>query len=252
MHRFTTIHNLRDYGCYRSTDGRQLRSGVLFRSGQLSDAGADELAGVDALSLQAMIDLRGDRERHEHPFVVPPSASYRLLHAQGGMEDAPHLSGRFAHMQDVAEVRAAMTTFYAQMPFIPECQAAFRVYLEALAHNQGPSLVHCFAGKDRTGFAVALLHSLLGVHADDRMADYLKTNETGEARVEAGLAAMRYKHGMNINETAFREVMMVRPEYLESAFQALDETVGGARHYVLDILKLPDTAINSIRQHHLF
>lgn len=251
MHIFSTIHNLRDYGGYRSTDGRQLRRDVLFRSGHLSDAGPEELAKIDTLSLQSMIDLRGDRERHEHPFVLPVSASYRLHHAQGGMEDAPHLSGRFAYMKDVAEVRAAMTDFYGQMPFIPECQDAFRIYLGALAQNGGPSLVHCFAGKDRTGFAVALVHTLLGVHADDRMADYLKTNETGEARIEAGIAAMRSKHGIDINESAFREVMMVRPEYLESVFQALDDSAGGSRQYVLHTLKLPEAAIDSIRQHYL-
>jgi protein-tyrosine phosphatase len=248
MQSLSTIHNLRDYGGYHTVDNRRLHSGKLFRSGQLSDAGPEELAKIDDLALQSMIDLRGDRERHEHPFIIPPKASYRLHHAKGGMEDAPHLSGRFAHMKDVTEVRAAMTDFYAQMPFIPECQAAFSVYFDTLAQNEGPSLVHCFAGKDRTGFAVALLQTLLGVHPDDRMAEYLKTNEAGEERVEAGIAAMRSKHGIDINESAFREVMMVRSEYLESAFKALDEVVGGSREYVLNTLKMPDAAIDNIRQ----
>jgi protein tyrosine/serine phosphatase len=251
MQSYSTIHNLRDYGGYRTTDGSRVRSAMLFRSGQLSDAAADELAKIDTLSLRSMIDLRGDRERHEHPFQPPVNASYRLFYAQGGMEDAPHLSNRFAHMQDVAEVHAAMAGFYRQLPFIPECQAAFRVYFETLAEFDGPSLVHCFAGKDRTGFAVALLHTLLGVHADDRMADYLETNETGEARIQAGIDAMRRKHGADINEAAFREVMMVRAEYLESAFQALDDNVGGAEQYLREYLKLPDAFIYSIRKHYL-
>lgn len=247
----STIHNLRDYGGYRTIDNRQLLSGKLFRSGQVSDADPQELSKIDHLSLRSIIDLRGDRERQEHPFVVPVDAQYSLHHAQGGMEDAPHLSGRFAHMKDVTEVQAAMTAFYSQMPFIPECQAAFGVYFEVLAQLEGPTLVHCFAGKDRTGFAVALLHTLLGVHPDDRMAEYLKTNETGEARVEAGIAAMRSKHGIDINESAFREVMMVRPEYLQSAFNALDEVAGGAAAYVSNTLKKPDAVIDRIRQHYL-
>jgi protein-tyrosine phosphatase len=251
MHSFKTIHNLRDYGGYRTTDNRFLRRDMLFRSGQLSDAVDLELTEIDALSLRAVIDLRGDRERQDHPFVVPPNASYRLYHAEGGNEDAPHLSSRFAHMKNVADVRTAMSHFYKQMPFIAECQAAFRIYFETLAQSDGPSLVHCFAGKDRTGFVVALLHTLLDVHTDDRMADYLKTNETGEARVEAGIATMRSKHGVEIDERAFREVMMVRPEYLDSAFLALEQTVGGPRQYVSAYLGLPNSAVDAIRQHYL-
>ncbi len=245
---FSTIHNLRDYGGYATADNARLRAKTLYRSGHLSDADNAELGGIDQLALRAMIDLRSDRERHEHPFRALPNTAYTLYFANGGMQDAPHLSGRFSKMQDASEVRAAMTRFYGQMPFLPECREAFRVYLETLAATDGPSLVHCFAGKDRTGFAVALVHKLLGVHDDDLMADYLKTNDTGEARIEDGVATLRGKHGAQMSDIALREVMMVTPAYLATAFAALDETASGMTGYIREHLKLSPAQIEQLRQ----
>src|SRR3546814_11379851 len=80
-----------------------------------------------------------------------------------------------------------MTDTYAGMPYRPALVATLRLYLAALVEYDAPSLVHCVAGKDRTGFAVAIVHRLLGVHEDDLMHDYLLTNTSGklEERSEA-------------------------------------------------------------------
>ncbi len=245
---FRTIHNLRDYGGYGTADNARLRARTLYRSGHLSDADAEELGGIDQLGLRAMIDLRSDRERHEHPFRALPAAAYTLHFANGGQQDAPHLSGLFSNMQDATQVRTAMARFYGQMPFLPECRDAFRLFLETLAATDGPSLVHCFAGKDRTGFAVALVHKLLGVHDDDLMADYLKTNDSGDARIQDGVASLRRKHGTQMSDVALREVMMVTPDYLTCAFAALDETAGGMAGYFREHLNVSANQIEQIRQ----
>src|SRR3546814_12315258 len=72
-----------------------------------------------------------------------------------------------------------MIDTYAGMPYRPALVATLRLYLAALAEYDTPSLVHCVAGTDRTGLAVALVNRLLGVHEDDLMHAYLLTNTAG-------------------------------------------------------------------------
>src|SRR3546814_13205778 len=81
--------------------------------------------------------------------------------------------------------------------------------LAALAEYDAPSLVHCVAGKDRTGFAVAIVHRLLGVHDDDLMHDYLLTNTAGriEERIAQGAAHIRARYGAEIKDEAVRTII---------------------------------------------
>ena len=97
----------------------------------------------------------------------------------------------------------------------------------ALANRDGASLVHCLAGKDRTGMAVAVFHRLVGLHSDDVMEDYLLTNSVGDqdARIAAGAPSIRERYG-EMSEGAMRVIMSVAPEYLENAFAAIDERFG--------------------------
>jgi protein-tyrosine phosphatase len=152
---------------------------------------------------------------------------------------APHLAAAGTSITaDVARERMIAT--YENMPYRPVLVESLRLYLAALSEYDSPSLVHCVAGKDRTGFAVALVHRLLGVHEDDVMADYLLTNVAGkiEERVAQGGAVIRARYGGDIKDDAVRTLMMVSPAYLEAAFAALRERHGTLAQYAEDVLAL--------------
>jgi protein-tyrosine phosphatase len=129
---------------------------------------------------------------------------------------------------------------YRSMPFRPKLIAIFRLYFEVLAERDGASLLHCLAGKDRTGLAAGLLHHLLGVHPDDLMADYLLTNTAGniERRIAAGAHAVRSNFGRSMEVDAVRTLMSVHPEFLETAFAAIRERHGDIEAYARDVLNL--------------
>src|SRR5690606_33039251 len=101
----------------------------------------------------------------------------------------------------------AMERIYRNLPNREPVLWVMRQYFATLARGPdeggGASLVHCLAGKDRTGMAVALLHHALGVHPDDAMEDFLLTNTAGniEARVAAGGETIRAKYGAVDDET---------------------------------------------------
>ena len=238
------IHNFRDYGGYATRDGGRLRSGLLFRSGQHIGATAQDLAAVDTLNLATVIDLRGDSERRYYPCARGEGFAATVLFADGetsGRGGSPHAVAA-RDIQTVDDAEAAMIDLYAFMPHRPNLQAAFRHYFATLAERDGPRLVHCFAGKDRTGLVVALLHWLAGVHVDDVMADYLLTNTAGnaDARIAAGVESIR-RSRPDASDAAVAHLMAVRPAWLDAAFATIERDWGGVDAYLETALGV-DTA----------
>ena len=234
------IHNFRDYGGYAVEGNGRLRDNFLWRSAHHEAASDDDLATVDALGLQTVIDLRGDDERALHPCRRSPNFAGRVLFAGGitaGL--APHLQAAGGAI-DVETARERMIDTYAGMPYRPALVATLRLYLAALADTDAPSLVHCVAGKDRTGFAVAVVHRLLGVHEDDLMHDYLLTNTAGkiEERIEQGAAHIRMRYGAEIKDDAIRALMSVNPAYLDAALATVRRDHGDIPTYAETVLNL--------------
>lgn len=162
---FQGIYNFRDYGGYATAGGGRLQAGLMFRSGQHFHATFDDRLTVSALSLRTVIDLRGNSERTSCPCRRPDGFDAQVLFFNGetaGPAD-PNAEAR-PTIATAADAHAAMIAICAAMPFLPNFQAVLRDYFAALATRDGASLLHCFAGKDRTGLAVAILHDLLGVH----------------------------------------------------------------------------------------
>lgn len=239
---FSGIHNFRDYGGYHGRDGARVKAGRLYRSGQHLDADQDDLVRVAALGLSTVVDLRGKSERAAHPCPRPGGFEALVLFADGetaGSVTAPHVEAA-RQVSTADDAHRAMVNLYQQMPFRPYLVEIFRAYFKALAERDGPSLVHCLAGKDRTGLIVALLHDMLGVHRDDIMADYLLTNTAGniDARIAAGATTVRANFGHDMSDDAVRTLMSVDATYLNAGFESIlvkHGSLAAYRRAVLDV-----------------
>jgi len=99
-------------------------------------------------------------------------------------------------------------------------------------------VVHCAAGKDRTGLIVALTHMLAGVHRDDIVADYLLTNDPArfEAFGKQWADAITAERGVGPTLETMRMVMGVEPAYLERSLAEIDAQSGGVEAYLRDVL----------------
>ena len=227
------VHNFRDYGGYATPAGR-LKAGHLFRSAQHVDATDADLDAIGGLGLAVVIDLRGPGERAAAPCRRPEGFSAPVFFVDEDTTGlAPHVdAARLTPGPD--EARRAMMRGYAEMPFRPRMIPILARYFEALATIPGPSLIHCMAGKDRTGLAVALFHAMMGVHRDDIIADYMLTNVAGRAerRIAAGARQIRASYGEGISDPAIRVLMSVDPAYIEAAFAAIDERHGSLDDYL--------------------
>ncbi len=247
--RLDGVHNFRDFGGYAVAGGGRLRRGLLWRSGQHGGASDADLAAIGALNLATVIDLRGNSERTAAPCRRAPSFAAEVILFDGETAGLGSHVDAAAGVIDEAGARGAMRRLYAEIAFRPNLIDLLRRYLAALAQREGPSLVHCLAGKDRTGLAVALVHHALGVHRDDIAEDYLLTRTAGniEQRIAAGAAPIRARYG-NVADGAVRALMSVEPEYLETAIAAIELRYGSLDAYLEEVLGIDAAARAKLSQ----
>lgn len=246
------VHNFRDYGGYAGAGGARVKSGLLWRSAQHADASDADIEAIHALGITTVIDLRGPSEYEANPcrrhadfsaqvFRYPEETAGLALHTEAA-----------DGVVTAAEARAAMLRLYDGIAFRENLVPMLRCYFEVLGRAEGPSLVHCVAGKDRTGFAVALAQHVLGVPRDAIVADYLLTNQAGniEARIAAGAEHIRARHG-GIDEATIRTLMGVEEDYLLTALSAVEGRHGSIDAYLSEVLGVDEAARAALRAHYL-
>ena len=243
------VHNFRDYGGYGVAGGGRVKTGLLWRSGQHVDATDGDLAAIDALDIRHIIDMRGASERRSYPCRRSEDFSAQTTFFDGETAAlAPHVEAGGAGLDEDA-VHRRMTRLYSNLPSREPVLWVMRRYFDILARGEGASLVHCLAGKDHTGMAVALLHHALGVHPDDAMHDYLLTNTAGniDARVEAGARAVREKYG-DMDDGAVRVLMGVDERYLLAMRKAVEEEHGSLDVFLRDVLEVDDAKRDALKK----
>jgi protein tyrosine/serine phosphatase len=244
------VHNFRDYGGYPVAGGGRLKRRSLWRSGQHGGATEADLAAIDSLGLRHVIDFRGESERTASPCRRGPAFSAEVVFYEGETANlAPHVEAADGVL-DPAGAHRAMERIYRNLPQRKPVHWVMRRFFATLANGEGPSLVHCLAGKDRTGMAVALLHHALGVHPDDAMADFLLTNVAGniDARIAAGGEAIRARHGGILEET-IRVLMGVDERYLHAMREALDAHYGSVNAFLERELGVDAAMRDALRLH---
>lgn len=232
------IHNLRDYGGYAVVGGSRVKTGVLFRSGQHMEASDADLALVHALDIRTVIDLRGTSERTGFPCRRHPGfAAQVIAYERETSNSPPHEGGGGRIVMTPEKARERMLSVYTRMPVNPAMIAMFSRYFNALDENEGGSLVHCFAGKDRTGIAASLLLHVLGVHHDDILAEFLLTNDAPTRHVleRQSLPRMEAHYGA-IEPEALHNLMGVLPEYLDTYIAKVREDHGSLDAYLAQSL----------------
>jgi protein-tyrosine phosphatase len=216
------LSNFRDLGGMPLGD-RRLRPGLFLRCARPSGLSAQAIARLEGAGIAAIVDFRGVAERAAAPVEIGPILAARrvCLPVEPSVASRLRLLAAGGHPVPGA-ARAAMAASYRG--YVRDNLDTFGAFLRLCGTARGPILFHCSAGKDRTGFAAALLLSALGASWDDIMADYLRTRSDwhvpDDIRAEA--------------EGAQRAALLgVEPEYLRAAFEELDTHAGGAADFAI-------------------
>lgn len=235
LHHLDAVDNARDYGDYATAAGRRVRPGLLFRTAHHARATDADLERMAGWKIGAVVDLRRPGERRHQPSRRPvgfTGSVIEVAHDDGG--EAPHLT--FLKTADLTEAsgRTFMTDTYRTMPFDPGHLDVFARYFRVLGEGDGAVVIHCAAGKDRTGLLAALTHRLLGVHHDDLVEDYLLTNAAVDLAGRAPAIA-RQLHAMTgrvASDAAVTAFLGVEAAYLDAAFTAITERHGSVEAYL--------------------
>lgn len=244
------VENLRDYGDYAAGLGR-LKTGVLYRAAHQAQATDEDLAALADLNLATLVDLRRPNERERDPSRRWTGFAAEVIENDMGSLDDPWHT--FLHGSDLSagSIRDYMVEYYRRLPFKERHIDLFSRYFRALADGRGPVLIHCAAGKDRTGVLAALTHHVAGVSDDDVIDDYLLTNDEArfERRAPLFIAAIEEATGRRPSEAAARAAMGVEADYLAAAFAVIKAEHGSLDGYLEQALNLDAKTREAVRAH---
>jgi protein-tyrosine phosphatase len=232
--RLATAPNFRDLGGM-AADGGTIRRGLVFRSEALLQPTEADAAVLDALGIVLVCDLRSDDERGHAPnrWWQERGIEHLDLDVLARIPEADQPWALIRADPNSAGARAAMLRTYTVLPAAAAPDLAS--ILRRIAAGHLPLLIHCTAGKDRTGFVSAMLLGALGVARADIVADYLASAGRRTAAATAATRLLvRKRAGPDVGEMAVETMMGVAVDYLDASFTAIDRGHGSIDAYLAD------------------
>jgi protein-tyrosine phosphatase len=237
--------NTRDLGGLPTADGGRTAPGRILRSDNLQTLSDDDVRRlVDDIGLREVIDLRTSAEillegrgplrdvdavTHRHFGLIPERGHYTDVFA---VEDDDPLGDLPSGWMETILPRQAAEHDQAEPPavrsylgYLGDCGDNVVGALRALTEAPGTAVVHCAAGKDRTGVVVALALAVAGVPHDEIVADYAMTADVIDALVAKLAASPTYAEDMEQRDVASHTP---RAETMDRVLTLLDERFGGA------------------------
>ncbi len=247
--------NLRDIGGYPAREGGRVRRAMVFRSEALVFSGAltkasiyspDNAHAYKRIGVRTVIDLRGQKEAGASPSAWPRATGAELIAFPmdaGGEGDATVIMRllrdgklRAFGVDDLARFYAAMARRLAPM---------FGAGLNALAEpGRLPALVHCAAGKDRTGMFIAFLLEGLGTPREHVVADYALTDVLRPNRVQH-YREMLDKSG--VDPEAVRSLFEAPAAVMQRTLDGLEAEFGGVETFLSQAAGVTEATLERLR-----
>jgi protein-tyrosine phosphatase len=243
------VANFRDFGDYHAGHGGRVRRGVLYRSAHFAEATAPDIDDLNGLGVSLLVDLRRPEERAADPNRWPGAPVTVLTEDLGRNTPPPHLAAADASDWSPAGVDGYMRATYAAYPFEARYVDLFSGFLRGLADGEGAAVVHCAAGKDRTGCLSALTLRLVGVAEDDAVADYLITNQTIDwaKRLPKMRDHIATRYGEAPSDDALKTMLGVKADYLASYFAAISQEFASLERYAEAVLDFDAARLARLR-----
>jgi protein-tyrosine phosphatase len=218
--------NFRDVGGYPTSDGRLVRWRRIFRSNHLGHLTDDDIAVVRSLGVRSAFDFRGIEERAAALCGLPDITTHSL----------PVEPTVVAALRAIAAAGRPLSTAHAievmrdsYRRYVKQDTPRFRALFAHLLEDRAPLVIHCTAGKDRTGFACALILHTLGVPDEVISEDYLLTNRFYRRDPSAS---------SDLPDDVRQVLGTVQAGFLAAAFEAIDADYGDLEGYLRDGLGL--------------
>ena len=256
---FERLNNTRDLGGIATTDGKHIVRGKLIRSGRLGIGSKEDIRKISE-TVSAVVDFRSDNEKSESP--DPDIEGVESFHipviedlAAGVSRDQKSDEEAFMMLSnDPDGALRYMCRTYEDFVTSESALKGYRQFVDLLLEGREKAILwHCTAGKDRAGFATAIVLEILGADRDTIIQNYLKTNDLIEDDINR-MVGMFFKmtgNGDKNTESALRYMFSARREYLEAAYNCIENEYGDFRGFLIEGLGISEEDIARIRDMYL-
>jgi protein-tyrosine phosphatase len=232
---FDRVLNFRDFGGWETEDGAKVTRGKLFRSASFHDASDADIEKLNTMGLRFLVDLRRPEERKHEP-TRWESETCRIIfndEGAGGHALPPHLQALMQSDLTPQLTYDYMMSLYREIPFDPRLVSLYSDWFAEL-RDGGSGVVHCAAGKDRTGIACALTLFALDVPEEAVFADYEFTNQAVdlEKRMPRIQERMEARLGRKLQSEALRPMLGVHVDYLRASLEVIQARHGTVFDYM--------------------
>jgi protein-tyrosine phosphatase len=237
--------NTRDIGGYQTSDLSTLRGGQIIRSDRLSKLTAKDFQKLEEMGLKTVIDLRTDKEYDESPTVWKGDNPPRFFHFPVGDAKNEWFTAQRKMMKRnrFTEEQSLEHMVEGYRMIAEEGTASYQKLMEVvLDESNWPVLIHCSAGKDRSGVGVALILEALGVDRETIMDEYLLTNEISRIEDKAVFLSKESKRSSRgsrfskgVPASAWLPIVGVRAEMLEAFYVSVDEKYGSMDAFLTEL-----------------
>ena len=242
--------NFRDLGGYETAEGQTVKWRKIFRSGTLAELSDEDHRLIETLAIRKIYDLRTDDERATYPSRLPSSGLAVVTLA---------IHGRDVVRGEDFDLEAYLRSLTAD-EFVKGIKESYHAFVIAHAHqyralfdhldqqNEGAALIHCAAGKDRTGVACALVLHALGVPEETILHDYKLTNQFLDDDYRTNRKAQLIPEGVDFDVEVEDALFEARHEYIQAAFDAIYSEFGSLDGYLTGALDVSDHKRQRLRE----
>ena len=256
--------NFRDYGGYLTESGQQVAWGKLFRTGHMGDLSDADVEAIARLGIVRVCDFRREEEAAHRPSRLPRGLEpTSIVISPGSSMDL------FSATLSESVEEATIDTFMQEInrDLAANHSASYRrMFDELLDAREQASIIHCSAGKDRTGFGGLLVLAALGVPVADCLDDYLLTNRYVDIEREVARWTRDYEGAdtsawtgqadgsgpLRFDRQALAVILGVKASYLQAALEQINADFDGIDAYLRQQIGLSDLELSALRDSYLY
>lgn len=230
-------YNFRDLGGFKTTDGKYVKWGKVFRSDDLNKLTDADLKYLNSIPLISIIDFRSPSEIKLSPDKMPRSTrnNYAFSITPGNLSSIDDIKN-----MTTDQINNTMKSINQMLVTDSSCIAQYRLYFDLLQdETETPLMFHCSAGKDRTGMGAALFLYSLGVDEKTILNDYLSSNK---------YLGDKYKPILTQHPN-LKPLLEVDESFLKAGIEQIKKDHGSIENYLTNILNVD---LNKMRQLYLY
>ncbi len=246
--------NFRDLGGYKTAGGRTVKSGLIFRSGELPRLTDDDMSKLQALGIKTVVNFLTDEEMKARGKDRLPSGVRTVsqpIESDNGLVDVVLQARKTA---DFSKVPADLNPRFHSL-LVSDARKQYATLFREIVREQNPLVFHCSHGVHRTGTAAAILLWSLGVPWDTVRTDYLLSNRYREAEVKKRIEQLRQLAAKNqtvapdhVDMTNINAFYVLNGSYIDATRDQILEDYGTIENYLTEGLGLSHEEIDKLRR----